>query len=118
MKGYSVHLLCHLAAAVLGAAAGVAAGVWWFGEFPVGLWLALGALLIGVGVLVLQNRYISALGQLSPSAPARSAPTRGTRPTGQPASSGRSAAGTLPELAPVAPPSALDERSNPQTRRM
>lgn len=59
MKGYTVHLLFHLVAIVIGAAAGLAASLWWFGGEPTGLWLAIGALLIGVVLLALQLFYIS-----------------------------------------------------------
>lgn len=59
MKGYTVHLLFHLVAIVIGAAAGLAASLWWFGGEPAGLWLAIGALLVGLVLLALQLAYIS-----------------------------------------------------------
>lgn len=59
MKGYTVHLLFHLVAIVIGGAAGLAASLWWFGGQPAGLWLAIGALLVGVVLLALQLLYIS-----------------------------------------------------------
>ncbi len=59
MKGYTVHLLFHLVAIVIGGAAGLAASLWWFRGDPAGLWLSIGALLVGVVVLVLQLVYIN-----------------------------------------------------------
>ena len=61
MRGYAVHLVFHLLAGLLGAIAGVAAGMWWTGRSPAALWLAIGALIIGFVVLLLQNLYINAL---------------------------------------------------------
>ena len=59
VRGYAVHLLFHLLAAVAGCACGVAAGLWWFAGNPAGLWLFLSALVVGGVVLVLQALYIT-----------------------------------------------------------
>lgn len=59
MRGYTVHLLFHLLAAVAGGACGVAAGLWWFVGNPAGLWLFLSALVVGAVVLILQALYIA-----------------------------------------------------------
>lgn len=58
MRGYTVHLLFHLLAVVVGCACGVAAGLWWYAGSPAGLWLCLSALVVGAVVLVLQTLYI------------------------------------------------------------
>lgn len=95
VRGYAVHLLFHLLAAVAGCACGVAAGLWWFASNPAGLWLFLSALAVGGVVLVLQALCItvadprdprprqreralltSTRPDLEPVAPAGSAPTR------------------------------------------
>lgn len=67
MKGYAVHLLFHALTLLCGTAMGVAGTLWWStGVVPAG-WAALAALLLGIAVLVLQWRHISA------SAPRRDA---------------------------------------------
>lgn len=59
VRGYTVHLLFHLLAVIVGCACGLAAGLWWYGGNPAGLWLFLSALAVGAVVLVLQTLYIT-----------------------------------------------------------
>ncbi|GAA2346606.1 hypothetical protein GCM10009854_24430 [Saccharopolyspora halophila] len=60
MRGYAVHLLFHALAVVCGAAFGVAAVLWWFDrENYNALYLAVGALVMGVAVLLIQALYIA-----------------------------------------------------------
>ncbi|MGW3470470.1 hypothetical protein ACWDKQ_18875 [Saccharopolyspora sp. NPDC000995] len=94
MKGYAVHLLFHLLAIAAGGAGGVAGWLWWFGGDPSSLWLAIGALVVGIIVLVLEALYIRAE---QPPAPPRSrpGPQRPQRPRER----------TRPDLKPVAAPS-------------
>ncbi|GAA2801408.1 hypothetical protein [Saccharopolyspora taberi] len=94
MRGYSVHLLFHLLAVVAGAAAGVAAGLWWFAGNPTAVWIAGAALTVGIIVLVLEGLYIS--GVQAPEQPRRS------RRRAPPKRSG----GTRPDLRPVRPQAA------------
>nr|WP_246330930.1 hypothetical protein [Saccharopolyspora hordei] len=85
----------HLLAIAAGAGCGAAGGLWWFGGEPTGLWLALGALMIGIIVLVLEGLYISASQPPPPPAvPPQSRP-RLPRPRER----------TRPDLEPVAVPS-------------
>lgn len=94
MRGYAVHLLFHLLAIAAGAACGVAGWLWWFGGDPSGLWLAIGALTVGIIVLVLEALYIRAE---QPSAPPRSRP--------RPQQPQRRRERTRPDIEPVAAPS-------------
>ncbi|QIZ33951.1 hypothetical protein [Saccharopolyspora sp. ASAGF58] len=94
MRGYAVHLLFHLLAIAAGAACGVAGWLWWFGGDPSSLWLAIGALVVGIIVLVLEALYIRAE---QPPAPPRSRP--------RPQQPQRPRERTRPDLEPVAAPS-------------
>jgi hypothetical protein len=93
VRRYTVHLLFHLLAIAAGAACGIAGGLWWFGNDANGLWLAIGALVVGIIVLVLESLYISADQQLDrPAAPPQSGipmppqhPRERTRPDLDPA---------------------------------
>ncbi len=97
MKSYAVHLLFHALTLLCGAALGLAGTLWWAtGNVPAG-WAAFAALLLGIAVLVLQWRHITA------SAP-RSRPTRGPRP------------GTRPELGATAV-QRYDDPAGAPTRR-
>ena len=73
MKGYAVHLLCHLLAIICGAAAGIAGALWWFLDSAPGLWAAVAALVLGVLVLVMQWSVIRAA---EPERPQRRGGTR------------------------------------------
>ncbi|GAB3280365.1 hypothetical protein [Parasphingorhabdus pacifica] len=138
MRGYSIHLFFHLLAALLGGAAGVAAGLWWVGEAPAGLWLAIGALLVGLLVLVVESLYLptepgsarrppsSRRRQESPSRQRQESPSSGstritdTTHAGQESTrvlGASSATGTRPELEPVAAPEPPEDRSDAPTRR-
>ncbi|MCI2419966.1 hypothetical protein MOQ72_21190 [Saccharopolyspora sp. K220] len=98
MRGYTVHLLFHLLAMAAGAACGVAGGLWWFGGDPTGLWLAIGALVVGIIVLILENLYISASQPPPyPPPPAVSHPRIPMPPQ-------RPRERTRPDLEPAAPP--------------
>ncbi|MEV0086107.1 hypothetical protein [Saccharopolyspora sp. NPDC050642] len=99
MRGYTVHLLFHLLAIAAGAACGIAGGLWWFGGDPSGLWLGIGALAVGVIVLILESLYISAD---QPAAPPRqpSRPPLESRPRIPLPPRER----TRPDLEPVAAP--------------
>jgi hypothetical protein len=109
VRGYAVHLLFHLLAIAAGAACGIAGGLWWFGGDPNALWLAIGALVVGVIVLILQSLYISA-----DQPPARPAAQPAARPTGPPTPPPQSRPSmqlppqrrerTRPDLEPVATP--------------
>lgn len=94
MKRYTVHLLFHLLALVVGFATGTTAGLWWFGNDMLAFWLAVGALAIGVLVLVLQAVYIAG----SPAPPT----TRAERAR-FPGARRQRTGGTLPEMNPVRP---------------
>lgn len=98
MRGYAVHLLFHLLAIAAGAGCGAAGALWWFGGEPTGLWLAVGALMIGIIVLVLEGLYISA--SQPPRAPAPPPESRPRIPVPQ-----RPRERTRPDLEPVAAPS-------------
>lgn len=91
VRGYAVHLLFHLLAAVVGGACGVAAGLWWYAGNPAGLWLFLSALVVGLVVLVLQALYI-AVAEPPDSVPRQRerALLTSTRPDLEPVSSDRS----------------------------
>ncbi|RCW43940.1 hypothetical protein DFQ14_10585 [Halopolyspora algeriensis] len=83
MKGYSVHLLFHILATVVGVACGTAAALWLFDHMAVALWILLGALLLGILVLAAQALYIRGNpGERSRPRQARtgSAVRTGTRP--------------------------------------
>ena len=77
MKGYSVHLLFHALALICGAAVGIGGALWWSGGIAVAGWAAFAALLLGIAVLVLQWRQLTA-SLPRPEPPA--APRGGTRP--------------------------------------
>ncbi|MGP4019869.1 hypothetical protein [Saccharopolyspora sp. 5N708] len=97
MRGYTVHLLFHLLAMAAGAACGVAGALWWFGGFPTGLWLAIGALMVGIIVLILEGLYITASQPLPyPPPPPVSRPRIPTPPQ-------RPRERTRPDLEPAAP---------------
>lgn len=117
MKGYSVHLLFHVLAAVIGITCGATAVVWLLGGHSTAMWLFLGALLLAVAVLVAQFSYIrgtpsgyagdrvapgsqrSSRGSGATAVRARSAPASDTRV--QPPQAGSGAAsrpGTRPDL--------------------
>ncbi|MER6988385.1 hypothetical protein ABT337_01055 [Saccharopolyspora hirsuta] len=98
MRGYAVHLLFHLLAIAAGAGCGAAGALWWFGGEPTGLWLAIGALMIGIIVLVLEGLYISASQPAPPPAPPTQSQPRMPVPQ-------RQRGGTRPDLGPVAAPS-------------
>lgn len=116
MKGYTVHLLFHLVAIVIGGAAGLAASLWWFRGDPGGLWLAIGALLVGVVVLVLQLLYISR--DEPPPVPAHDPEDDDwARSQSEPVSSTRDDLEPVPEdEAPPAPPSRSDEETKKSAR--
>ncbi|MEV0699269.1 hypothetical protein AB0I53_15300 [Saccharopolyspora sp. NPDC050389] len=80
MRRYTVHLLFHLLAIAAGAACGIAGGLWWFGDDPSSLWLAVGALAVGVIVLILESLYISADQPSPPSPPRPPRPPLESRP--------------------------------------
>ncbi|MBB5155871.1 hypothetical protein [Saccharopolyspora phatthalungensis] len=110
MRGYTVHLLFHLLAIAAGAACGIAGALWWRGDDPNGLWLAIGALVVGTIVLILEILYIHADQPPAPSVPAPQPQSRprvpmppesGTRVQIPPRSRRREP--TRPDLKPVAP---------------
>jgi hypothetical protein len=70
VKGYTVHLLFHLLAMVVGGVLGAAAGLWWFAHNAMAMWAALGALVVGIMLLVLQGLYIAGAGPTGTDAPA------------------------------------------------
>lgn len=129
MRGYSIHLFFHLLAALLGAAAGVAAGLWWIGAAPVGLWLAIGALLVGVLVLAVESLYLP-----DKKSPATGQPSTAARTSAAPAGSrraahsnhdatrvqnARSTTGTRPDIEPVAAPEPTEDQGHhAPTRRI
>ncbi|WP_433869503.1 hypothetical protein [Saccharopolyspora sp. CA-218241] len=100
MKGYAVHLLFHLLAVVAGAGIGVGAALWWTGQQPFALWLAIAALVFGVLLLVLQGLFLARGGQRSRTAP-RPAPGPELRRDGTSAVPPEAA-----RMAPVRPSSA------------
>ncbi|PKW19215.1 hypothetical protein [Saccharopolyspora spinosa] len=116
MRAYAVHLLFHLLAIAAGAGCGVAGWLWWFGGDPNSLWLAIGALVVGIIVLVLEALYIRAE---QPPAPPRSQPRpqqppprsqpRPQQPSSRsrpkPQQPQRPRERTRPDLKPVAAPS-------------
>lgn len=89
MQSYSVHLLFHALTLLCGAALGVAGTLWWSTGIVSAGWAALAALLLGIAVLVLQWRHITASAP-RPDAHRASTPARGPRP------------GTRPELGATA----------------
>lgn len=105
MRGYAVHLLFHVLAAVCGAASGVAAVLWWFDRDNYNaLYLAVGALVMGVVVLLIQALYITAESPVRGPAPTRQVRQAGPHPLsqpGMPAVERRNP--TRPEMEPVSP---------------
>jgi hypothetical protein len=116
VRGYGVHLLFHVLAALLGVGCGASAALWWFAGTPSAREMLVGAALLGVLLLVLQGVYI---GISKPKS------ARGGRPYGRrsDARTGAPPPGTRPDLEPVDPDQhqasqVLDERSaNPPTHR-
>lgn len=92
MNGYGVHLLCHVLAVLAGGACGIAAGLWYFDNNGSALWLAGVALVVGVGVLLVQAMYLrrqpaadridrfASSGHRSPAATAETRRSGKTRP--------------------------------------
>lgn len=78
MKGYAVHLLFHLLAIVCGAAVGIAGALWWFRGSAPALWAGVAALVLGVVVLIVEWRAITAAAPREPAPAPR--PRGGTRP--------------------------------------
>lgn len=120
MRGYTVHLLFHLLAIVVGSACGVAAGLWWFGGNPAGLWLCLSALVVGVVVLVLQTLYIGVSEPPSRQAPSRQAAKQRHQPS--PDAHPALRTNTRPDLEPVRPnqpepTSSDDSQTDEETKR-
>ncbi|MER5394059.1 hypothetical protein [Saccharopolyspora sp. NPDC002686] len=105
MRGYAVHLLFHLLAMAAGAGCGAAVALWWYGGEPTGLWLALGALMIGIIVLVLEWLYISANQPEPPAPPQQTYPPRTYPPQSRPRMQAPQRPRTRPDLEPVAAPS-------------
>lgn len=138
MRGYSIHLFFHLLAALLGGAAGVAAGLWWVGEAPLGRWLAIGALLVGILVIVVESLYLptepvsatriprSRQRQGPPSRRRQESPSAGSTRITETARADQesthmlgasSATGTRPELKSVAAPEPTEGPSHAPTWR-
>lgn len=93
MQRYAAHLLFAILAIVIGFAAGIAGGLWWFEQDTVALWVAVGAGVVGLLILILQAIYISG------------APPKRSKPKYRRASNRkqwpRLTGGTLPEIEPV-----------------
>ncbi|MFC7344424.1 hypothetical protein [Saccharopolyspora griseoalba] len=102
MRSYAVHLLFHFLAAVCGAAFGVAGVLWWFErDDHNALYLAVGALVMGVIVLLIQALYIAAEPPERRPAPPRAQPHPLSQPRVEPVARRNP---TRPDLEPVLPP--------------
>lgn len=85
MQGYSIHLLFHLIAVVIGLVCGVAAGLWLFGTLATAMWVFLGAALLGIALLAVQTFSLRSTPSGQPAVRSRQAeagppPRTGTRP--------------------------------------
>lgn len=106
MRGYGVHLLFHLLAAVIGVACGTAGVLWWFGGVPMARWMLSGTILLGVLLLVLQTLYIRTSGSPTSTAGRSRPPQRAPRSragVARQATNSSPVHGTRPELEPVDP---------------
>ncbi|MDR7303236.1 hypothetical protein [Haloactinomyces albus] len=102
MKGYTVHLLFHTVAVAIGAACGIAAGLWLFGSVATAVWVFFGTVLLGIALLVAQTFYL------------RGAP--GERPEARPRQAGAGhplRTGTRPDLHEVSEPVARSTLQRP-----
>lgn len=102
--GYSVHVFFHLLAMIFGAVCGIGAGLWWYGHFEPGLWIAVTALGIGIIVLVVQAAYI------------REGQPRRTRAHPSPSPGFQPATGQQPPHTLVQRTSAFDDRWEQSSR--
>ena len=101
MRSYAVHLLFHFLAAVCGAAFGVAGALWWFDRNDYNaLYLAVGALVLGVLVLLIQALYIAAEQPRRAPNPPPAQPHPLSQPRMQPVEHRNP---TRPDLRPITP---------------